>query len=103
MTFQDFVWVVISRLHAAGSGSDPNTFFALSEVVGDLEDSVPYQWYSNAAKLLDYRVLGRCLYSPHGIPYARLTEAGEELARSQADVAAPIGRLESSVTIGSAG
>ena len=80
MTFEEFVDVVVERLHRLGEASPPNTFFQLQEVVSDLD--VPYDWIGQAAKLLEYRLLGGCLYSAHGTPYVRLTEPGQEAGSS---------------------
>lgn len=72
MTFQEFADVVVDRLRRRGEESPPGTFFELPELVADLD--VPYAWIGQAAKLLEYRALGECLYSSHGTPYARLAQ-----------------------------
>jgi hypothetical protein len=86
MTFQEFVEVVVARLEGQGRRAAPGTFFELPELVADLD--VPHGWIGDAAKQLEYRLLGRCLYSSHGTPYLALTDAGSEQARARAAEAA---------------
>jgi hypothetical protein len=69
MSFREFVDLAVERLARRADGEPAGTYFALHELVADLE--VPSEWAEQVAKLLEYRLLADCLYSSHGTPYVR--------------------------------